>query len=299
MSFKDLDRDVFSGAGTAGRVNLCGLYLIIPMLNEASAIECTLQSLQALREQGATIIVVDGGSSDNSVTVAQPLTDYVINADKGRARQMNAGAEYALLLGSEATASATTATSAIATATHSIPGTISDTRLHTTPHTPLQTSCGNPPTLRWLWFIHADTQLPRNVAHSFASVQVTPAAWGFCRVRLQGKHWLFRVIERCMYWRSCLTHVATGDQCLWFSRDSWNTLGGFADIPLMEDVEISKRARRLGSPNVLSRDPVLTSSRRWEEHGIFKTVILMWRLRWRYFCGAAPQSLADCYRQSR
>lgn len=283
MQSKKLDRGVFSRDSTAGKVNLCGLYLIIPMLDEANAIECTLQSLQALREQGATIIVVDGGSSDHSVTVARALADHVINADKGRARQMNAGAEYALLLGSEVTASTT--------ATNSISGSM--------PHTIPQTSYRSAPTLRWLWFIHADTQLPRNAAHSFASAQATPAAWGFCRVRLQGKHWLFRVIERCMYWRSSLTHVATGDQCLWFSRDCWNTLGGFADIPLMEDVEISKRARYLGSPSVLSRDPVLTSSRRWEEHGILKTVLLMWWLRWRYFCGEAPQSLAHCYRQPR
>ena len=114
-------------------------------------------------------------------------------------------------------------------------------------------------------------------------------------MRLDGRDWGFRIIERFMSWRSRLTRVATGDQGLFVRRDLFESLGGFADIPLMEDIEISKRLRQQASPRIIDI-PVVTSSRRWERRGVLRTVLLMWELRLRYWLGAAPADLALRYR---
>jgi hypothetical protein len=115
-------------------------------------------------------------------------------------------------------------------------------------------------------------------------------AWGFCPVRLSGEHWLLRWVERGINWRSRMTGVATGDQMLFLRSDVFAAVNGFSDIPLMEDVELSKRLRRLAAPRVLPQ-PVRTSSRRWEQRGILRTVMQMWGLRLAYACGVQPATL--------
>ena len=120
--------------------------------------------------------------------------------------------------------------------------------------------------------------------------------WGFFKVRLSGTDWRFRVIERFMNWRARLTRVATGDQALFVSRRLFEAIGGFAEIALMEDVEICKRLRETGPPTVVAI-AVTTSSRRWEQRGVLRTVLLMWYLRLRYWLGADPGLLARIYRR--
>ena len=146
-----------------------------------------------------------------------------------------------------------------------------------------------------LLFLHADTRLPPAAARLIREALDQGAIWGRFDVRLSGSHVAFRLIERMMNWRSCLTSVATGDQAMFVRRDWFEQLGGFPPIPLMEDIALSKRLRRIRRAACI-RQPVITSSRRWQQAGIIRTVLLMWKLRLYYFLGVSPQRLAALYR---
>jgi hypothetical protein len=113
-------------------------------------------------------------------------------------------------------------------------------------------------------------------------------------VRFDGRAPLLAVIASCMNLRSRLTGIATGDQALFVTRDVFRAQGGFPAIALLEDVAFSKRLKRVGRPLALSQR-VLTSGRRFEQHGVLRTLFLMWRLRLAYFFGADPAALAKEY----
>ncbi|MDH5376958.1 MAG: TIGR04283 family arsenosugar biosynthesis glycosyltransferase [Gammaproteobacteria bacterium] len=222
------------------------LSIIIPVLNEANTIRETLFSLQALRREGHQLLVVDGGSEDDTVAYASPLCDELLSGTKGRANQMNLGAQKAR---------------------HDV-----------------------------FLFLHADTQLPENaVANIQSGLQSSSKVWGRFDVRLSGSHFMFRVIEKMMNWRSCLTAVATGDQAIFVKRDVFEQISGFEPLPLMEDIALSKSLRKKTRP-VCIHETVTTSSRRWEAFGIWKTIFLMWRLRLAYFLGTSPEKLSHRYR---
>jgi len=145
-----------------------------------------------------------------------------------------------------------------------------------------------------LVFLHADTRLPPG-ADSAILAALAARTWGRFDVRIEGRHPLLRVVAFMMNLRSRLTGIATGDQAIFVRRDAFAALGGYAEIPLMEDVELSRRLRRAGRPACL-RARVSTSGRRWESRGVLRTIVLMWRLRLAYFLGADPARLADRYR---
>lgn len=146
-------------------------------------------------------------------------------------------------------------------------------------------------------FLHLDTMFPRNGIEAIISGLVAkPYGWGRFDVRLSGQRTLFRVIERMMNWRSRLTSITTGDQAIFITRHLFEKQGGFPDIPLMEDIEMSRQLKQTCKP-VCLRQKVITSSRRWEVDGIYKTIWLMWRLRFAYWMGTAPSRLAQQYRQ--
>jgi len=218
--------------------------IIIPVLNESQALAAFLCSLQPLRTAGHEVIVVDGGSHDDSQAIAAPLCDNVLNVEAGRARQMNAGAELA--------------------------------------------------TGDWVMFLHADTALPEPFVDWLSAIADSKAVWGRFDVTLSGRQWPFRIIETCINWRSRLTRIATGDQALFIRREQFIRMAGFADIPLMEDIELCRRLRRVSAPLCLAMR-VTTSSRRWEQRGILSTIALMWALRLRYFFGADPAQLVKRY----
>jgi rSAM/selenodomain-associated transferase 2 len=147
-----------------------------------------------------------------------------------------------------------------------------------------------------LLFLHADTILPPGAeAAVLGGLERSGRGWGRFDVRLSGRNPLLRVIGRMIGARSRLTGVATGDQAIFARREWFARAGGFPAIPLMEDVALTKALRRLGPPLCL-RERVTTSSRRWEERGIARTVLLMWRLRLEYWLGADPAALARRYR---
>ena len=151
-------------------------------------------------------------------------------------------------------------------------------------------------------FLHADTVLPQQadqiILMALYSAQAanhsTGFIWGRFNVRLSGDHWLFRIIEQMMNRRSCLTGIATGDQGIFVSKVLYNQVGGIPAIDLMEDIEFSKRLKKYTQPICL-KTSVITSSRRWENNGILKTVFLMWSMRLQYFFGVKPELLVKKY----
>ena len=118
--------------------------------------------------------------------------------------------------------------------------------------------------------------------------------WDLLRLPLSSKRPVFRIIEKMMNWRSCLTQVATGDQGIFVRRALFEEIGGFPEIPLMEDIAISKLLRRHGRGACI-HVRLMVSSRRWESRGLFQTVLLMWWLRLRYVFGADPADLHRTY----
>ncbi len=145
-----------------------------------------------------------------------------------------------------------------------------------------------------LLFLHADSRLPQD----FVPAQLDGAPWGFFPVRLSGRGAGLRVIERAINLRTRLTRVAGGDQGLFFARAFFESLGAYPPIPLMEDIAISKRARQKQRPRILAQ-PLHSSSRRWRQQGVVRTVLLMWWLRLAYWLGADPVRLHEIYYPGR
>jgi rSAM/selenodomain-associated transferase 2 len=147
-----------------------------------------------------------------------------------------------------------------------------------------------------LWFLHADTLASGAAAAAMLSVfeNDPERVWGRFDVRLSGERLLFRLIEWLMNRRSCWSGIATGDQGIFVRRNVFESLGGYAEIPLMEDIELSKRLKRIRRPACCSQQ-LTTSSRRWERNGILATVLLMWYLRLAYFFDVSPDRLAARY----
>ena len=226
------------------------LTIIIPVLNEAEGLPNMLGHLASLCGRGTEVIVVDGGSEDDSRQAALHAGAQVIRSERGRARQMNAGAAVAR-------------------------GDI-------------------------LLFLHADTALPF-VAEPAIETAVRRGGgagehvWGRFDVRISGRSFMLPVIASLMNLRSRLSGIATGDQAMFMTRRAFESAGGFPDQPLMEDIELSRRLLALSRPVCLP-DRAVTSGRRWEAHGVWRTIWLMWRLRWAYWRGTDAAELARLYR---
>lgn len=147
-----------------------------------------------------------------------------------------------------------------------------------------------------LLFLHADTRLPPDGLDALsAALADKKYVWGRFDVEITGRPLMLKVIATLMNWRSRLTGIATGDQAMFIRRQAFETLGGFPDQPLMEDIELSKRLLTVSRPACLYQR-VSTSGRRWESRGVWRTIWLMWRLRWLYWRGVSPGVLAERYR---
>ena len=229
--------------------NDCALTIIMPVLNEAAGMAAALAALAPFINNGAQVIVADGGSTDATVAIAlasQSPAIMVVHAGPGRALQMNAGAEHA--------------------------------------------------TGKALLFLHADTVLPPHVDVLVRDALSSGAqAWGRFDVRIEGKSAWLPVIAALMNLRSRLTGIATGDQAIFMTQAAFAVLKGYAAQPLMEDIDMSRRLLQLSPPACL-RAKVVTSGRRWETRGVWRTIVLMWRLRYAYWRGTPPERLAQLYR---
>lgn len=197
-------------------------------------------------DRDGEVIVVDGGSSDDSAAIAECFGCVVVGSPRGRAGQMNAGAALAK----------------------------GDAML----------------------FLHADTRLPDGAPGLVAGALADGRfEWGRFDVRIEGVGRTLRLVAWMMNGRSRLTGIATGDQAMFVTRRAFTEVGGFPDQPLMEDIELSKRLGRI-SPPACIKERVITSARRWQARGVWRTILLMWRLRFDYWRGVPPSVLAEAYR---
>jgi rSAM/selenodomain-associated transferase 2 len=146
---------------------------------------------------------------------------------------------------------------------------------------------------RHLVFLHADTVLPANGVEAVEAA-LRDAPWGRFDVAIAGEDPLLAIVASCMNLRSRLSGIATGDQALFVRREAFEAVGGFPAIPLMEDIAFSRTMLGIARPACL-RERVLTYGRRWEQHGVLRTIALMWRLRLEYALGADPHRLARRY----
>jgi len=146
-----------------------------------------------------------------------------------------------------------------------------------------------------LLFLHADTRLPDDADRLvLAGLAASGRAWGRFDVRIDGTHPLLPLVAALMNLRSRASGIATGDQAIFVARTAFAAVGGYPDIALMEDIVLSRRLKRLTRPLCL-RSRALTSGRRWEKHGVMRTILTMWRLRLAFWLGAKPDTLAARY----
>jgi rSAM/selenodomain-associated transferase 2 len=146
-----------------------------------------------------------------------------------------------------------------------------------------------------LCFLHADSRLPEGAdGLMIDGLARSRRSWGRFDVRIDGRHPLLHVIAWMMNWRSRLTGITTGDQGLFITRSLFEAAGHFPEIALMEDIALSRRLKRYGPPLCITHK-LTTSGRRWERHGVWRTMLLMWRLRLAYWLGADPDRLALQY----
>lgn len=146
-----------------------------------------------------------------------------------------------------------------------------------------------------LVFLHADCVLPKEAdIHILSEMARTDRVWGRFDIKIDSPNPIFLIVAMMINLRTRMTGIATGDQAIFVKRGAFQSAGGYEDIPLMEDIALSKALRVMSRPISIA-GKVLTSARRWHAHGIFRTIFLMWRLRLAYFLGADPQKLARLY----
>lgn len=221
--------------------------IIIPTLNEGVGVSAFLSQLQPLRND-CELILADGGSSDNTRAKANGLVDHIVDCNKGRAVQMNAGA-------------------AIASA-------------------PI------------LLFLHADTFLPVNAIEAIRRGFEEDHRWGRFDIQLDDASKILSIVAWMMNKRSRWSGIATGDQAIFIEKTLFEQLSGFAEISLMEDIDLSSRLKKYEKPYCID-SKISTSARRWNSFGIVKTIGLMWWIRLQYFLGVKPNYLAELYNKGQ
>ena len=225
--------------------------IIVPIYNEVATLPGFLEHLKALRAADPTsleLVLVDGGSSDASVQIIEDAGLACRHTDRGRAVQMNDGA---------------------------------------------QAAAGDV-----LLFLHADTRISSTAIARARQATDEGAIGGFFRVCLRSPRPLLRFVGKMISWRSRLSGVASGDQAIFVTRSAFDQAGGYAPLPLFEDVDLSRRLKRLG-PFLAMDTSVITSARRWENGGAIRTILRMWALRVLYYCGVSPDRLERYYGVAR
>jgi rSAM/selenodomain-associated transferase 2 len=225
------------------------LSIIVPVHNHARTIGPVLQALRPFSDRNVEIIVVDGGSTDDTAMLARPLADQVIRSPHGLGRQMNEGAKVAN-------------------------GFI-------------------------FLFLRPETTLPAD-----ADTQVMvgrsrdTSVWGRFDLRIAGRHMMLPLVARCLNWRSRVSGIATGDQAIFVQRETFFRIGGFSQMPVLEDVELCRRLNAI-SPPICVASRVTVPGERYDRHGVWRTLRDRWMMRLRYRMGAKPEDLAKRYGYER
>lgn len=258
--------------------------VIIPIYNESGSLPLLIGQIERLLLAGNEVIVVDGGSNDDSFAQLQAALQQQLRSksqeqspaplSRGSASQSDCNTTVKFLSSKRGRALQMNAGAAIA-------------------------RC------RYLLFLHADTQLPEEFSASFDSITSLDAEWGRFDVSLSAspatttclQRYAFSVISWFMNKRSRLTGIATGDQAIFVKRSVFESIGGYREQPLMEDIELCKQLKQIAPPLSL-RAAVFPSARKWQSKGVIATTWLMWRLRAQYFFGASPESIVKQYYQA-
>lgn len=229
--------------------------IIIPVLNEADNLPLLFDNINRLSPVPQQVILVDGGSTDNSVVLAkQAIESLKIDSNllvdwqnvasvAGRAQQMNTGAALA--------------------------------------------------TGEVLLFLHADTRLPVDAIDSVSDAMKL-AEWGRFDVQIDSCQPTLRLVSQMINWRSRLSGIATGDQAIFISQFLFERIGGYPNQALMEDIELCKHLKSIAKPACL-KNKVITSARRWQQHGTWRTIMLMWHLRFDYWRGVSADNIRQRY----
>jgi rSAM/selenodomain-associated transferase 2 len=227
------------------------LGVVIPTLDEESALGDTLLSVESALERDDLTVVSDGGSADRSAELATSRGARVVLGAPGRGGQLDRGAREALRAGADA-----------------------------------------------LLFVHADTRLPSSARERIADALSAGAAGGGFLVSFDGARRRYRLAERLVNTRTRFLRVPLGDQAQFASGAAFTAAGGFPDWPILEDVELLRRLRRVGRIEILS-PPVVTSVRRFEANGVIRAVATNWLIWMLFLLGASPQRLAHLYDRGR
>jgi len=234
------------GRSTQFGGGLCRISVIVPTLNEQEHLPATLSCIALA--PGDELIVVDGGSNDQTVTIAQQFTPHVLQSPPGRAVQMNRGAQHAQ-------------------------GDI-------------------------LLFLHADTLLPPAALEAVRQAVQAGAIGGAFRLTITPPTLALRLVAWCTNVRTRLGQLPYGDQALFMPRVIFEALGGYDDVPFMEDVRMVQALRTRGRLVIIPQ-AVHTSGRRWQRDGVLYTTVRNTVLITLYFCGVPPATLQRWYRARR
>ncbi|MCF2146362.1 TIGR04283 family arsenosugar biosynthesis glycosyltransferase [Desmonostoc muscorum LEGE 12446] len=225
-------------------INAAKISIIIPAINEAGNIKEAITTTQI--STNIEVIVVDGGSSDDTAAIAQSLGVKVISSSPGRAVQMNTGAVAAS-------------------------GEI-------------------------LLFLHADTRLPAGFDEMICTaLQQSRTVAGAFNLRIDASLLSLRWVELGVKWRSHFCQMPYGDQAIFLTKPVFQQIGGFPELPIMEDFELIRRLKAKGRITIIST-PVVTSARRWLQKGVFKTTLLNQIVIIAYFLGVSPEQIRHWYR---
>ena len=234
--------------------------IIIPVLNEANNLPLLFDNINKLNPNPQQVILVDGGSNDDSIDIIQSFINK-LKPDNDRKidwQMTESKAGRALQMNTGA-----------ALATGEV-----------------------------LLFLHADTQLPLHAIDS-VSEAMKRAEWGRFDVQIASRQPTLRLVSQMINWRSRLSGIATGDQAIFISQSLFERIGNYPNQALMEDIELckqlkGKQLKGMAKPACL-KSKVITSARRWQQHGTWRTIILMWHLRFDYWRGVSADNIKARY----